>query len=36
MEQSPGIGCNIKWHPGTEPEYSYDATVLRLFFSGWF
>jgi peroxiredoxin len=20
-EQSPGIGCNIKWHPGTEPEY---------------
>jgi hypothetical protein len=22
--------------PGTEPEYSYDATVIRLFFSGWF
>jgi peroxiredoxin len=20
-DQSPGIGCNIKWHPGTEPEY---------------
>ena len=22
--------------PGTEPAYSYDATVIRLFFSGWF
>jgi len=22
--------------PGTEPAYSYDAGVIRLFFSGWF
>ncbi|WP_413163428.1 thioredoxin family protein [Capilliphycus salinus ALCB114379] len=21
MEQKPSIGCNIKWHPGSEPEY---------------
>jgi peroxiredoxin len=20
-EQYPGIGCNIKWHPGNEPDY---------------
>jgi peroxiredoxin len=20
-DQFPGIGCNIKWHPGNEPEY---------------
>jgi hypothetical protein len=22
--------------PGTEPLYSFDADVIRLFFSGWF
>ena len=21
-EQKPGIGCNIKWKPGNEPDYS--------------
>jgi len=21
IEQKPSIGCNIKWHPGNEPEY---------------
>ena len=21
MEQTPSMGCNIKWHPGSEPEY---------------
>ena len=21
MEQKPGIGCNIKWKPGNEPDY---------------
>jgi peroxiredoxin len=21
LEQYPAIGCNIKWHPGTEPDY---------------
>ncbi|HVZ81377.1 MAG TPA: thioredoxin family protein, partial [bacterium] len=21
VEQKPGIGCNIKWRPGNEPDY---------------
>jgi peroxiredoxin len=24
QEQKPGIGCNIKWKPGNEPEYFFN------------